>query len=248
MAEFGAAVPDSVIKVSGVSKTYASGFEALRGIDLEIRRGEIFALLGPNGAGKTTLISIICGLVTPTAGRVTADGHDIAADYRAARAAIGLVPQDPMVSLNPTQRIGRQIAEALVLAKGARYKGVDADVSELLAQVGLDNPQLRARQYPHELSGGMRQRVGLARAIERGTMLSTSAWREASPMTESISFSSASSMPMWRGMNSASFSSSRSGWAPAAMIAAARSGSTSPANLSSRARTSAWTRGSSASL
>ena len=86
--------PDAVIKVTGLGKTYASGFQALHGIDLEIRRGEIFALLGPNGAGKTTLISTICGLVTPTTGSVTADGHDIALDYRAARAAIGLVPQE----------------------------------------------------------------------------------------------------------------------------------------------------------
>src|SRR3954463_5327204 len=81
-----------VIRVSNLSKTYASGFQALKNIDLEIRRGEIFALLGPNGAGKTTLISIICGIVTPTEGAVSVDGHDIAGDYRAARSMIGLVP------------------------------------------------------------------------------------------------------------------------------------------------------------
>ncbi len=75
----------SIITVSGVSKTYASGFKALRNIDLEIRRGEIFALLGPNGAGKTTLISLICGIVTPTEGKVLVDGHDIIDDFRAAR-------------------------------------------------------------------------------------------------------------------------------------------------------------------
>src|SRR6187431_2622474 len=84
----------SIITVSGVSKTYASGFQALKNVDLEIRRGEIFALLGPNGAGKTTLISLICGIVTPTAGKVLVDGHDIIQDFRAARALIGLVPQE----------------------------------------------------------------------------------------------------------------------------------------------------------
>src|SRR4051812_4738170 len=84
----------SVISVTNLSKTYASGFQALRAINLDIRRGEIFALLGPNGAGKTTLINIICGIVNPTEGRIVADGHDIIADYRAARAKIGLVPQE----------------------------------------------------------------------------------------------------------------------------------------------------------
>ena len=74
-----------IVTISGLSKTYASGFHALKRIDLTIRRGEIFALLGPNGAGKTTLINIVCGIVTPSAGSVVADGHDIARDYRAAR-------------------------------------------------------------------------------------------------------------------------------------------------------------------
>src|SRR6187431_2831378 len=83
-----------VISVSNLVKTYASGLHALKGIDLDIARGEIFALLGPNGAGKTTLINIICGIVNPTSGTVLADGHDIVRDYRAARAAIGLVPQE----------------------------------------------------------------------------------------------------------------------------------------------------------
>ena len=84
----------SAISVSHLNKTYASGFQALKDINLDIRRGEIFALLGPNGAGKTTLIGIICGLVKPSTGTVTVDGHDIVADYRAARALIGLVPQE----------------------------------------------------------------------------------------------------------------------------------------------------------
>src|SRR5919198_6176073 len=84
----------SIISVSHLSKTYASGFQALKDVNLDIRRGEIFALLGPNGAGKTTLINIICGIVNPSGGKVTVDGHDIIKDYRAARALIGLVPQE----------------------------------------------------------------------------------------------------------------------------------------------------------
>ncbi len=82
------------ISISHLSKTYASGFQALKDINLDIRHGEIFALLGPNGAGKTTLINVICGIVKPSAGAVTVDGHDIMTDYRAARAMIGLVPQE----------------------------------------------------------------------------------------------------------------------------------------------------------
>src|SRR5437763_3115125 len=83
-----------IVAVSNLSKTYATGFQALETVNLEIRRGEIFALLGPNGAGKTTLINIVCGIVTASAGTVTVDGHDIVADYRAARDRIGLVPQE----------------------------------------------------------------------------------------------------------------------------------------------------------
>ncbi|MCZ8285985.1 MAG: ABC transporter ATP-binding protein, partial [Bacteroidia bacterium] len=84
----------SIISIQQLDKTYASGFQALKSVDLDIRRGEIFALLGPNGAGKTTLISIVCGIVNPSSGSVTVDGHDIVRDYRAARAKIGLVPQE----------------------------------------------------------------------------------------------------------------------------------------------------------
>src|SRR4249919_2968898 len=89
-------MPDAppIVTITGLSKTYASGFQALKRVDLDIRRGEIFALLGPNGAGKTTLISIICGIVNPSSGTVIADGHDILRDYRAARSRIGLVPQE----------------------------------------------------------------------------------------------------------------------------------------------------------
>jgi ABC-2 type transport system ATP-binding protein len=83
-----------ILSIKNLSKTYASGLQALSKVDLEIRKGEIFALLGPNGAGKTTLIGIVCGIVTPSEGTVIADGHDIVRDYRAARAKIGLVPQE----------------------------------------------------------------------------------------------------------------------------------------------------------
>ena len=83
-----------IISVSNLSKTYASGFQALKNINLDIRRGEIFALLGPNGAGKTTLINIICGIVNLTEGAVAVDGHDIIKDFRATRSMIGLVPQE----------------------------------------------------------------------------------------------------------------------------------------------------------
>src|SRR5688572_9886297 len=86
--------PDTILSISRLTKTYPSGLAALKGIDLEIRRGEIFALLGPNGAGKTTLISIVCGIVTATSGDVRIDGHDSVRDYRAARAQVGLVPQE----------------------------------------------------------------------------------------------------------------------------------------------------------
>src|SRR4051812_35205054 len=82
------------ISISNLTKTYASGLQALKRVDLEIARGEVFALLGPNGAGKTTLINIVCGIVTPSTGVLRADGHDIVSDYRAARAKIGLVPQE----------------------------------------------------------------------------------------------------------------------------------------------------------
>src|SRR5260370_6990431 len=88
------AAAQAIISVSNLSKTFASGLQALKNIDLDIRRGEIFALLGPNGAGKTTLISAICGIVNPTEGKVTVDGHDIITDFRVARSMIGLGPQE----------------------------------------------------------------------------------------------------------------------------------------------------------
>src|ERR1700683_3876589 len=89
-----ATTSETVISIKGLSKTYSTGFEALKNVDLEIRRGEIFALLGPNGAGKTSLISIVSGIVTPSKGSVTVDGYDIIKDYRITRSKIGLVPQE----------------------------------------------------------------------------------------------------------------------------------------------------------
>src|SRR5512134_2968039 len=94
----------AVISISGLTKTYAGGHRALDDVSLDIERGEIFALLGPNGAGKTTLISIVCGIVRPTAGTVLVDGHDIVRDYRAARARIGLVPQELVTEAFETVR------------------------------------------------------------------------------------------------------------------------------------------------
>jgi ABC-2 type transport system ATP-binding protein len=146
-----------IIKVSGLAKTYASGFQALKNIDLEIRKGEIFGLLGPNGAGKTTLINIICGIVTPTAGSVTVDGHDIARDYRAARSAIGLVPQelttDAFVSPTTTMQFSR----------GVFGKKADpAHIEKVLKQLSLwDKRDAKIIT----LSGGMKRRVLIAKAL-----------------------------------------------------------------------------------
>nr|WP_288355807.1 ABC transporter ATP-binding protein [uncultured Pseudomonas sp.] len=147
--------------------------EAVRGVSIRISQGETVAIVGESGSGKSTLANAILGLLPDNAqphGQLRVDGVDLSSasekQKRALRGrTIGLVPQDPMVSLNPTLRIGQQIAEALILAHGRRYPSVDADVIELLEQVGLDKPLLRARQYPHELSGGMRQRVLIAIAL-----------------------------------------------------------------------------------
>ncbi|WP_414471639.1 ABC transporter ATP-binding protein [Microvirga sp. M2] len=148
---------DPIISVSGLSKTYASGFQALRNIDLTIRRGEIFALLGPNGAGKTTLISIICGIVNPSTGTVTADGHDIVRDYRPARTKIGLVPQelttDAFESVWATVNFSRGL-----FGKPANPAHVEKILKDLSLWEKKDTKIMA-------LSGGMKRRVMIAKAL-----------------------------------------------------------------------------------
>ncbi|MFL5074630.1 MAG: ABC transporter ATP-binding protein, partial [Microvirga sp.] len=146
-----------IIAISKLSKTYASGFEALKGIDLSIRPGEIFALLGPNGAGKTTLISIVCGIVNPTAGTVTADGHDIIADYRAARAKIGLVPQELTTDAFETVWATVSFSRGLF---GKRRN--PAHIEKVLRDLSLwDKKDSKIMT----LSGGMKRRVMIAKAL-----------------------------------------------------------------------------------
>jgi ABC-2 type transport system ATP-binding protein len=146
-----------IIAISNLSKTYASGFEALKGIDLAIRPGEIFALLGPNGAGKTTLISIVCGIVNPTAGTVTADGHDIIADYRAARAKIGLVPQELTTDAFETVWATVSFSRGLF---GKRRN--PAHIEKVLKDLSLwDKKDSKIMT----LSGGMKRRVMIAKAL-----------------------------------------------------------------------------------
>ncbi|ABE58166.1 ABC transporter ATP-binding protein [Chromohalobacter israelensis] len=148
---------DSVIAVQGLSKRYASGFEALKGVDLEIRRGEIFALLGPNGAGKTTLISIICGLVNASAGRVLVDGHDIVEDYRAARRQIGLVPQELTSDAFAT------VWNTVSFSRGLFGKRSDpAHIERVLRSLSLWD---KRRSKMITLSGGMKRRVLIAKAL-----------------------------------------------------------------------------------
>ena len=147
----------AVISISGLTKIYASGLEALKRVDLEIRRGEIFALLGPNGAGKTTLISIVCGIVTPTAGRVLVDGHDIVREYRAARSQIGLVPQelhtDMFESVWGTVRFSR----------GLFGRPPDAaHLEQVLRDLSLWD---KRNDKIMTLSGGMKRRVLIAKAL-----------------------------------------------------------------------------------
>ncbi|BCP54728.1 ABC transporter ATP-binding protein [Kaistia sp. 32K] len=147
----------NIISVANLSKVYASGFEALKGVTLDIRRGEIFALLGPNGAGKTTLISIICGLVNPSTGRVTADGHDVVTDYRAARAQIGLVPQELTTDAFET------VWATVSFSRGLFGKPANpAHIEKILRDLSLwDKKDSKLRT----LSGGMKRRVMIAKAL-----------------------------------------------------------------------------------
>jgi ABC-2 type transport system ATP-binding protein len=146
-----------IISVTNLSKTYGSGFKALKNINLDIRRGEIFALLGPNGAGKTTLISIICGIANPTEGRITVDGHNILGDYRAARGMIGLVPQELHTDAFET------VWGTVSFSRGLFGKPKNpAHIEKVLKDLSLwekkDNKIVT-------LSGGMKRRVMIAKAL-----------------------------------------------------------------------------------
>jgi ABC-2 type transport system ATP-binding protein len=147
----------SAISISHLGKTYASGFQALKDINLDIRHGEIFALLGPNGAGKTTLISIICGIVNPSSGTVTVDGHDIITDYRAARSLIGLVPQELTTDAFETP------PATLRFSRGLFGKPPNpAHIEKVLKQLSLwDKKDAKIRM----LSGGMKRRLMIAKAL-----------------------------------------------------------------------------------
>ncbi|QBM74543.1 ABC transporter ATP-binding protein [Sphingomonas sp. AAP5] len=148
---------DTILSIAGVSKTYASGHRALEPVDLDIARGEIFALLGPNGAGKTTLISIICGIVTPSTGTVTVLGHDAQKDFRSARRAIGLVPQELSVDMFETVLATVKFSRRL-FGKGPN----DAHIEQVLRDLSLwDKRNAKIR----ELSGGMKRRVLIAKAL-----------------------------------------------------------------------------------
>ena len=146
-----------IISVSNLSKTYASGLSAVRNVSLEIRRGEIFALLGPNGAGKTTLISIICGIVNPTQGKVLVDGHDIVTDYRAARSMIGLVPQELTTDAFETPW------GAVSFSRGLFGKAPNpSHIEKVLKDLSLWN---RKDSRIMTLSGGMKRRLLIAKAL-----------------------------------------------------------------------------------
>jgi ABC-2 type transport system ATP-binding protein len=148
---------DSILVIDRLSKTYVGGFQALGEISLEIRRGELFALLGPNGAGKTTLISIICGLVTPSGGRVTVDGHDILADFRQARQRIGLVPQELHINMFES------VLDTVRFSRGLFGLPPDeALIEQLLKDLSLWD---KRNNRLMTLSGGMKRRVMIAKAL-----------------------------------------------------------------------------------
>ena len=146
-----------IISIKELTKTYDSGFEALKGVDLDIYRGEIFALLGPNGAGKTTLISIICGIVTPTAGEISVDGHDIKAEFRAARSKIGLVPQELATAAFES------VWDTVNFSRGLFGKPADpAFIEKTLRELSLWD---KKDDKIMALSGGMKRRVLIAKAM-----------------------------------------------------------------------------------
>lgn len=147
----------AIISISNLTKTYASGFQALKPISLDIRRGEIFALLGPNGAGKTTLISAICGIVNPTDGTVVVDGHDIVTDYRAARSLIGLVPQELTTDAFET------VWATVSFSRGLFGKPPNPDhIEKVLKDLSLWN---KKDNRIITLSGGMKRRLLIAKAL-----------------------------------------------------------------------------------
>jgi ABC-2 type transport system ATP-binding protein len=147
----------SIVSISNLTKTYASGLQALKRIDLEIRKGEIFALLGPNGAGKTTLISIVCGIVTPTTGAVLVDGHDILRDYRSCRSKIGLVPQELHTDTFETAW------NTLRFSRGLFGRAPDpAHLEKVLRELSLWD---KRNDKIMTLSGGMKRRVLIAKAL-----------------------------------------------------------------------------------
>lgn len=146
-----------VVSIKGLTKTYKSGLQALKATDLTIGKGEIFALLGPNGAGKTTLISIVCGIVTPTTGTVTADGHDIRKDYRAARSKIGLVPQELTTDAFET------VLATVTFSRGLFGKAPDpGHIEKTLRDLSLWD---KRNDRIMTLSGGMKRRVMIAKAL-----------------------------------------------------------------------------------
>jgi ABC-2 type transport system ATP-binding protein len=152
-----ASAASAVISIANLTKTYASGHSALKNINLTIRKGEIFALLGPNGAGKTTLISIVCGIVAPTSGSVSADGHDIVGHYRAARSKIGLVPQELTTDAFET------VWATVTFSRGLfGHAPNPAYIEKLLRDLSLwDKRNTKIK----ELSGGMKRRVMIAKAL-----------------------------------------------------------------------------------
>jgi ABC-2 type transport system ATP-binding protein len=150
-------MPTPVISISNLTKSYASGLQALKRIDLEIAKGEIFALLGPNGAGKTTLINIVCGIVTPSSGVVVADGHDIVRDYRAARMKIGLVPQEL------TTDTFESVWATVTFSRGLFGRAPNpAFVEKVLRDLSLWE---KRKDKIMTLSGGMKRRVMIAKAL-----------------------------------------------------------------------------------
>ena len=147
----------AILSIRDLRKSYADGFEALKGVSLDIAEGEILALLGPNGAGKTTLISTVCGIITPTSGTVTVGGHDIIDDFRSARSLIGLVPQE--INLEPFETVWNTVRFSRGLFGKTRN---DVLLEEILRKLSLWD---KRKSRIMELSGGMKRRVLIAKAL-----------------------------------------------------------------------------------